>query len=106
MANGPTILNPAMTASALVDEKFYQQVPEFIPMKSKLTAMRVQTAPSRGCSGCAKTRIQRSMHNEFLTLIQALSPEAVQRLKAYFKITQLMLNTVNPITNQVGVKLL
>lgn len=102
----PAILTQTMMVQALADPGFFQQVPEFTPFKAKLTAMRTSFDKPGGCGGCKRRRVQSNLYGDYLTLVQALSPDGLDRLKRYFKVQRFMLNTMDPRTHSIGIKII
>lgn len=102
----PVLLNAPMATKALGDPNFYSQVPEFLPLKQKVTQMQVQLKKGRGCSSCKKRRIQKTLFSDFLTVVKALSPDGMARLKAYLGAQALMLQWRDRQTKQHKVEIL
>ena len=102
----PTLLNVSMTAKALADENFYTRVPEFLPMRQKVTQMKVKLQSGKGCSSCKKRRIQKNLFSDFVSVLRALSPDGMGRLKAYYGAQALMLQWRDPKTKQHKVEIL
>ena len=97
------VLSESMVMSALADPKFYAQVPELTGLKFKAKAAQVQ--PS-GCRHCAQQRAVTSVLRDFIFTTMALLDEPRSRIKRYFGVEALMLNTHNPKTYQVEVKII
>jgi len=84
-----------MVSSSLTDPNFYTAVPEFLTLQPNLKALNVSIKPG-GCTSCAKRRVETNMYKSYLTVVQSLDANAVQRLKSYFKVDQLLINAVDP----------
>ena len=104
--SSPVLLGANMVGRALTDTKFYEQVPEFTPFKSKLAAMKIKVDAGRGCGGCSKRRIQGNLFVEFVVTLNAMNADAITRIKRYFGAEKMMLNSVNPVTRQVSLKII
>ena len=101
----PMIISQGMVSKSLADAAFYQQIPEFTPFRAKLTAMHVDLAKPGGCSGCKQRRVQQNLYGEYVTLVQALSADGLERLKRYFGTQRFMVNVVDPKTRAVSVRI-
>jgi hypothetical protein len=102
----PTLLSAPMAAKALADQSFYEKVPEYLPLKQKVTQMHIDLKSGRGCSSCKKRRIQRSLFSDFVTTLKALSPDGLERVKGYFGAQALMLQWRDGKTRQQKVRIL
>lgn len=102
----PVTLSIQLVNQALADPMFYERVPEFTPMKGKLTAMRIDMNRPGGCSGCRQKRIARNLFGDFLTIAQALGEDGRIRLKSYYGVPGLMVNAYEQATGRVQLKVL
>ena len=102
----PILVNAAMASKALGDTNFFSQVPEFLPMKQKVTQMRIELNNGRGCSSCKKRRVQKTLFSDFLSILRSLSPDGMGRLKRYLGAQALMLQWRDAKTRQHKVEVL
>jgi len=102
----PHLVSAATVSSALGDAKFYTQVPEFSTLRNKLKAMRVKIDKKTGCHGCKSRRVQQNLFKDFCSVLTSLNPGALQRFKKYLGAERLMLNTQDPVTGGVKLKML
>jgi hypothetical protein len=104
MPDRPVILSQAMVDRALADNGFYGQVPEF----SQLRGVNKTTvpAPQSGCGGCRRSSYKLNMFQNFVTITTALPLEARGRLKRYFGVNSIMLNTYDRQTQKVAVQVI
>jgi len=102
----PTLLTASMAAQALGDQQFYVQVPEFLPVRQKVSQMKIELEKGRGCSGCRRRRIQRNLFSDFVTVLQSLNADGITRLKGYYGVPALMLNMRERHTKQQKMKIL
>ena len=102
----PTLLTASMATRALGDQQFYIQVPEFLPIRQKVSQMHIELSKGRGCSGCKKRRIQRNLFGDFVNVLLSLNPAGVVRLKKYYGVPALMLNMRERQTKQQKVHIL
>lgn len=89
----PVILSQGHVSRALADAAFYQKLPEFRPLQSKLQAMHVDLASNRGCSSCKRRRASVNLFADFLAITRSLPQESVNALKAYLGVEILLINT-------------
>lgn len=101
----PMIISQGMVSKSLADAAFYQQVPEFTPFKTKLTAMHIDLGKPGGCSGCKQRRVQQNLYGDYVTLVQALSADGLERIKRYFGTQRFMVNVMDPKTRAVSVRI-
>ena len=88
----PTIISSAMIARALMDPKFFQQLPEFLPIQMKLVASK-EPQIKGGCGSCRQRRMVVNSFQDFMHTIASLSPDALVRLKLYFAVPSIMLHS-------------
>jgi len=99
----PVVLSESMVLGALADPKFISQAPEFSGFQGR--AKSLPPKPS-GCRHCYQIRAVTSLLRDFIYAVMALGSEPRARMKKYFGVESLMLNTHNPKTNQVEVKII
>lgn len=97
------LLSYSMVSSALLDPQFYTSLPEFSPLREKLKNLKVNIAPGK-CTGCQKKRIEANLYKDFISILGKLSPEKCETIKNYYRISNLMLNVVDPATRKVEFK--
>jgi hypothetical protein len=102
----PVVLGASIVDQTLGDDTFLERLPEFRMLKPKLQAMHVKLHSGRGCRGCGRRRVLRSLFNDYLTVVQSLSPDALARFKKHLGAGQIMFNTHNVSTNKVETKVL
>ena len=85
---------------SMADARFYEQMPEVLPLRKKMQAMHNDLITPRGCTSCAKNRAYRSLGNDYLTIVSSLSDDGKERLKRYFGADELHANTLDPVTRQ------
>lgn len=85
---------------SMADAKFYETMPEFLPLRMKLKALHNDLITPHGCTNCAKNAAFRSSSPEYMQTLARIAenPEAVARLRAYFKADELRATTVDPVT--------
>lgn len=85
---------------SMADARFYEQMPEFLPLRKKMQAMHNDLITPKGCSNCAKNRAYRSLGGDYLTIVANLKEQAVERLRKYFGADELRATTIDPVTRQ------
>lgn len=85
---------------SMADAKFYETMPEFLPLRMKLKALHNDLITPHGCTNCAKNAAFRSSSPEYMQTLARIAenPDAVARLRAYFKADELRATTVDPVT--------
>lgn len=86
--------------NSMADARFYEQMPEFLPLRMKMKAMHDDLITPHGCSTCAKNRVYRSLGADYLRIVENLKEDAVIRLRKYFGADELRANILDPITKQ------
>ena len=104
MTDNARILSYSMVSSSLTNPDFFIAMPEFLTLKSKLAALRVDITKPGGCTGCQKKRIESNLFKDYLYIVQALDTNGVKRFKDYFKMDKLMINVQDPKTGAVVFK--
>ena len=99
------LISQGMMTRAFNDPSFFQRVPEFTPFKAKLKAMHVNYEKPGGCTGCRQKRVQQTLYGNYTTLVQALSPDGLARLKQYFGTQRFMVNVHDEKTNKTSVRI-
>lgn len=87
---------------SMADARFYEQMPEFLPLRMKMKAMHDDLVTPHGCSNCAKNRVYRSLGGDYLRIVDGLTgnPDAVERLRRYFGADELRATVLDPATRQ------
>lgn len=70
--------------SSMADPGFYEQLPEFIPLRAKLDAAHANPMTPKGCSSCAKNRAYRAFSSDYMHIALRLSPDGAARFRKYF----------------------
>ena len=94
------LLSEQEIKDSMADARFYEQMPEFLPLRKKMQAMHNDLITPHGCSSCAKNRAYRSLGGDYLTIVSSLKADAVDRFKRYFGADELRANTLDPETRQ------
>lgn len=87
---------------SMADARFYEQMPEFLPLRMKMKALHDDLITPHGCSNCAKNRVYRSLGGDYLRIVDGLTgnPDAVERLRRYFGADELRATVLDPATRQ------
>ena len=85
---------------SMADARFYEQMPEFLPLRKKMQAMHNDLITPRGCTACAKNRAYRSLGNDYLTIVASLKEDGAARLRKYFGADELRATTLDAVTRQ------
>jgi len=83
---------------SMADAKFYEQMPEFLPLRKKMQAMHDDLITPHGCSSCAKNRVYRSLGGDYLRIAAGLSGDAAERMRRYFGADELRATILDPET--------
>lgn len=102
----PIILSQSHVSKALADQRYFSLMPEFAVLQVKLQAMHVDLTAKRGCSSCRKQRAASSLFNDFVSIVLALSPDGLQRLKGYLGVEKIMVNTIDRATGAATLRVL
>ena len=62
--------------NSMADARFYEQMPEFLPLRRKMQAMHDDLVTPHGCSSCAKNRVYRSVGGDYLRIVAGLQGDA------------------------------
>ena len=85
---------------SMADARFYEQMPEFLPLRRKMQAMHDDLITPHGCSNCAKNRVYRSLGGDYLRIVENLQDDAKERLRRYFGADELRATVLDPATRQ------
>jgi len=85
---------------SMADARFYEQMPEFLPLRKKMQAMHDDLITPHGCSNCAKNRVYRSLGGDYLRIVETLGEDAKGRLRRYFGADELRATVLDPNTRQ------
>ena len=85
---------------SMADARFYEQMPEFLPLRKKMQAMHDDLVTPHGCSNCAKSRVYRSLGGDYLRIVENLRDDAKERLRRYFGADELRATVLDPDTRQ------
>jgi len=85
---------------SMADARFYEQMPEFLPLRMKMKAMHDDLVTPHGCSTCAKNRVYRSLGGDYLRIVEGLKDEARERLRLYFGADELRATVLDAVTRQ------
>lgn len=85
---------------SMADARFYEQMPEFLPLRKKMQAMHDDLVTPHGCSNCAKNRVYRSLGSDYLRIVENLRDDAKERLRRYFGADELRATVLDPDTRQ------
>jgi len=85
---------------SMADARFYEQMPEFLPLRRKMQAMHDDLVTPHGCSNCAKNRVYRSLGGDYLKIVENLRDDAKERLRRYFGADELHATVLDPGTRQ------
>ena len=104
MTETAKILSMGMVSQGLLDQKFYESLPEFTTLRHKLQLLQVNISKPGGCTGCQKRRVESNLFKDFMSITQTLDAGGIERFKRYYKLDKLMLNVVNAETRAVEFK--
>lgn len=85
---------------SMADARFYEQLPEFLPLRMKMKAMHDDLITPHGCSNCAKNRMYRSLGGEYLQTVQRLNADGAARLRRYFGADELRATVLDKDTKE------
>jgi len=85
---------------SMADAKFYELLPEFLPLRMKMKAAHDDLITPHGCTACAKNRAYRSMGPDYLRIVEHLTEDGVLRLRTYFGADELRANVIDAVTKQ------
>jgi hypothetical protein len=102
----PTLLDVGIVMRALEDPNFYTAVPEFLLIRKRVTELQESLKVRRGCSGCKRRRVHRTLFSDFTGVLNNMAPDGIERLKKYLGAQALMLQWRDPSTKQHKVKVI
>lgn len=85
---------------SMADARFYEQMPEFLPLRMKMKALHNDLITPHGCSSCAKNRAYRSLGGDYLRIVESLRGDAIERMRRYFGADELRATTLDQTTRQ------
>lgn len=85
---------------SMADARFYEQMPEFLPLRRKMQAMHDDLITPHGCTNCAKNRVYKSLGGDYIRIVASLKDDSVERFKRYFGADEIRVNDVDPETRQ------
>lgn len=85
---------------SMADMKFYEVVPEFLPIRARMQAMHDDIVTPKGCAPCAKNRAYRSHAGDYLRIVQNLSDDGKARFRTYFGADELRATVLDPETQK------
>jgi hypothetical protein len=97
MSDRPEMISLQMVNRALTDPRFRKLCPEFASVK----------APEKkavGCGRCGSSGAQRSQTANFFSVASGLDAGALARMKSYFGVSKIMLNSRDVRTGVVSLK--
>ena len=98
-AASPQLISLGTAARCLSDSRFYEALPEFLPLRAKMS-MQAAVAGRAGCSSCAKRRMQSSAGIDFIRMVRGLEGDRLARFKAYIGAETLLVNGMNAVTKR------
>lgn len=85
---------------SMADARFYEQMPEFLPLRRKMQAAHDDLVTPHGCTNCAKNRVFRSMGGDYIRIAENLKGDAIDRFRRYFGADELRATVLDPVTRQ------
>lgn len=85
---------------SMTDLKFYEFLPEFLPVRAKMQAIHDDVVKPKGCAPCAKNRAYRNFSADYLRIVQQLSDDGKARMRQYFGADELRATVLDPATQQ------
>lgn len=85
---------------SMADMKFYEVLPEFLPIRAKMKTMHDDIVKPKGCAPCAKNRAYRSHAGDYLRIVQNLSEDGKARFRAYFGVDELRATVLDAATQK------
>lgn len=106
-----TELNTVIFSQALVDRllaasDFYDRMPEFGHLKSRVDLGRTAGQALKSCRGCQQHKASYQVFTEFAKALLALPADRLQALKNYTGIAKLQYQGLNRLTGKYEVKIL
>ncbi len=100
----PVLFGGAHFKQALNDDKFYEKLPQFLPIRTKLKTLHVNMKSNKGCSSCQQRRIQNNLERDFAAIAASLDPTSGKIFKEYFGVQRMVIHAVNPKTHAAYLK--
>lgn len=94
------LLSEREIKDSMADAKFYEKMPEFLPLRAKMQAMHDDLVSPNGCTSCAKNRVFRNLGDDYLAVVSRLSGESAARMREYFGADELRARIIDPVTKQ------
>ena len=85
---------------SMADARFYEQMPEFLPLRRTMQAMHNDLVTPHGCTSCAKNRAYRTVGGDYIRTVAGLKDDAKERLRRYFGADELRATVLDPATRQ------
>ena len=85
---------------SMADMKFYETMPEFLPLHAKMQAIHDDIVKPNGCAPCAKNRAYRNFAGDYLRILQQLTDDGKARIRRYFGADELRTTVLDPATQQ------
>lgn len=85
---------------SMADMRFYEVMPEFLPIRAKMKTMHDDIVKPKGCAPCAKNRAFRNYSGDYLRIVQNLSEDGKARLRTYFGASELRATVLDPATQK------
>ena len=85
---------------SIADMRFYEVMPEFLPLRAKMRAMHDDIVRPKGCAPCAKNRAYRNFSADYLRIVQQLTDDGKARMRQYFGADELRATVLDPATQQ------
>ena len=85
---------------SMADVKFYEVMPEFLPIRSRMQAAHDDIVTTKGCAHCAKNRAYRNFSADYMRIVQNLTEDGKARMRGYFGADELRATVLDPATQQ------
>lgn len=85
---------------SMADMRFYEVLPEFLPLRAKMRAAHDDVVRPKGCAPCAKHRAYRNFSADYLRIVQQLRDDGKARMRQYFGADELRATVLDPATQQ------
>lgn len=92
------LITEAEIKSSLADPRFFDEMPEFLPLRTKMAAMKSDLTLKRGCTPCAQRRVYNALAGNYMQTLASLSDDGKARIRAYFGADGLRATRINPLT--------
>lgn len=104
MPERSVMLGGAHISKAVSDDSFFRTMPEFMPIKAKISAMHADMSSKSGCAPCRQKRVRANIEADFASIASSLTPDGAARLKRYFCEDRMTVFARNPRTGNAYVK--